>query len=206
MIGDDVDAARADRARVSRTSATAAPIRRRASCASATASRASCAPSATCCATSSLFMLRCGFDAFELKRRRTRSTRWREAINEFSVVLPADRRRTACRRWARQRARAGGVTFAEDSDRVAPHRDAAATTGATPAGRAAQRALRRRGRARPCCARCSRRSSPAVSRWSPRSARSRRCCCTWSRRSTPATPVMFLNTGKLFGETLRLPR
>ena len=34
--------------------------------------------------------------------------------------------------------------------------------------------------------------------------RNPRCCCTlrW-RRSIPATPILFLNTGKLFGETLR---
>ena len=40
-------------------------------------------------------------------------------------------------------------------------------------------------------------------RWFRRSARNRRCCCIWWRRSIPATPILFLNTGKLFGETLR---
>ena len=29
------------------------------------------------------------------------------------------------------------------------------------------------------------------------------CCCTMSRRSIPTTPVLFLNTHKLFGETMR---
>ena len=38
-------------------------------------------------------------------------------------------------------------------------------------------------------------------RWCRRSARSRRCCCTWCPRSIAATPVIFLDTGKLFPET-----
>ena len=51
-----------------RNSATAAPTARRACCASATAFAVSCAPPATCCAISSSFSLRAGFDSFEVKK------------------------------------------------------------------------------------------------------------------------------------------
>ncbi len=44
---------------------------------------------------------------------------------------------------------------------------------------------------------------PAASRSSPPSAPRRRCCLHMVAQIAPSTPVIFLDTGKLFGETLR---
>ena len=50
----------------------------------------------------------------------------------------------------------------------------------------------------------TRANSPARRRWFGRPAReSVGAAASWWPRSIPATPILFLNTGKLFGETLR---
>ena len=75
--------------------------------------------------------------------------------------------------------------------------------GMPDAGRARWTRELRARRTRATILRGRRRDASATSwRWSRPSARSRRCCCTWPPRSKPDIPVLFLDTGMLFGQTL----
>ena len=182
--------------------------------------------SATCCATRCFYHAApCGFDAFEVTEAgrtpwsagRPRSRRSRSGISRPPTGRPlglrAASRAAAARRPRPIRNRQGSLPdkrerhrrgFMEDLN-VRPETEETTRFDAERPRRRLGRRLWRTWTDRPLlsASMIRRRSSPGASPWSPPSAPRPPCSWPWSPRDrAPAVPVIFLETGKHFEETL----